>query len=567
MNDDRAMCCDACDSWVHVTCDPLLSDSLYDDMVQHPTQDQWYCSQCCLVHSEDNNNNLSQLSGAIKCAVINARSVVGKKFDLYAYLAAHQLDIIAITETFLDDTVHDSHIAPFGYVAYHCDRNRHGGGVMILIRNTFHVIQRNDLDLSCEVLWIELIVSHGDSVVLFGVFYRPPSSDISVLQQLCHSLHALTSANSNIILCGDFNVPNINWTNLSPTFSSPAAVLLCDLVVDNFLSQLVYTPTHGKNILDLVLTNCQHILSQIEVVDNLPGTDHDAVHFIISVDTVKSRSCQHYLYNYKRANFEYFESLLSRVPWNTIDFESDIETSWAMWKDLFFSVIDLTIPKTKWKQRKVKYWFGSDTISLIHQKRKLYRIMKHRCTDANVKKYKHISNLVRRKTRADAKQHVSLLSNLQSSNPKQFWRWINSIKGYRSPLPPLSSGQLITDNTAKAEVFNQYFNSVFTDESLSDLSSVKSSLNVQPSIITSVDFLPDDVYQELLQLNVSKACGPDLIPPLLLKRAAEHICVPLSKLFNQSMSSGELPQDWVTANVVPIHKRSDKRLPSNYPLV
>ena len=30
------------------------------------------------------------------------------------------------------------------------------------------------------------------------------------------------------------------------------------------------------------------------------------------------------------------------------------------------------------------------------------------------------------------------------------------------------------------------------------------------------------------------------------------------------MSSGKLPQDWVTANVVPIHKKSDKRLPSNY---
>ena len=119
--------------------------------------------------------------------------------------------------------------------------------------------------------------------------------------------------------------------------------------------------------------------------------------------------------------------------------------------------------------------------------------MKIRCTDANVAKYKHISNLVRRKSRAEAKQHVSVLSNLQLSNPKQFWRWINSVKGYRSPLPPLSCGQSITDDDAKAEVFNQCFNSVFTDESLSDLYSVKSSLDVQSSVITSVDFLPDDV--------------------------------------------------------------------------
>ena len=55
--------------------------------------------------------------------------------------------------------------------------------MMILIRNTFHVILRDDLNLSCEVLWIELHASHGEPV-LFGVFYRPPSSDINVLQQL-----------------------------------------------------------------------------------------------------------------------------------------------------------------------------------------------------------------------------------------------------------------------------------------------------------------------------------------------------------------------------------------------
>jgi len=63
----------------------------------------------------------------------------------------------------------------------------------------------------------------------------------------------------------------------------------------------------------------------------------------------------------------------------------------------------------------------------------------------------------------------------------------------------------------------------------------------QPSVIDCVHFTPDDVFQELTALNVSKACGPDLIPPLLLKKAASYICVPLSKLFTQSMSTGKLP--------------------------
>ena len=68
----------------------------------------------------------------------------------------------------------------------------------------------------------------------------------------------------------------------------------------------------------------------------------------------------------------------------------------------------------------------------------------------------------------------------------------------------------------------------------------------------------------MCRLNVSKACGPDSITPFLLKSSAEYISVPLSHLFNQSLSTGTLPFDWVSANVVPIHKRNDKHIPGNY---
>jgi len=277
----------------------------------------------------------------------------------------------------------------------------------------------------------------------------------------------------------------------------------------------------------------------LKVVDGLPGTDHSAVHFTFSIETVQLRSADRLLYNYKRADFSYFESVLDRVPWNIIDFDNDeVETSWTMWKDLFFSVIDLTIPKSKWKQRKIKHWFSSDTISLIHQKRKVYHAMKHCQITA---KYKHLSNVVRFRTRYETQQLAASFSNSYSTNPKQLWRWINSVKGYRRPLPPLQEDTLIVDDYAKATAFNQYFQSVFTVEKLSGLSSLQTSTATQPSVIDCVHFTPDDVFQELTALDVSKACGPDLIPPLLLKKAASYICVPLSKLFTQSMSTGKLP--------------------------
>ena len=79
----------------------------------------------------------------------------------------------------------------------------------------------------------------------------------------------------------------------------------------------------------------------------------------------------------------------------------------------------------------------------------------------------------------------------------------------------------------------QYFQSVFTEVVGSGFTTIFYSY---PAF--SYSFKPDNALQELIDVIVSKACGPDLIPPLLLKKAAPYICVSLSKLFTQSMSSG-----------------------------
>ena len=44
---------------------------------------------------------------------------------------------------------------------------------------------------------------------------------------------------------------------------------------------------------------------------------------------------------------------------------------------------------------------------------------------------------------------------------------------------------------------------------------------------------------------------------------AEEVCEPLSLLFNKSMCSGAMPDDWKKANVVPVYKSGSKKEPSN----
>lgn len=85
-------------------------------------------------------------------------------------------DIIAITETHLDDSICDESLLLNGYhPPLRKDRNRFGGGVALYISKHFKYVIRNDLCRSdIEIFWCEIHTSSDKFLV--GVIYRPPQS-------------------------------------------------------------------------------------------------------------------------------------------------------------------------------------------------------------------------------------------------------------------------------------------------------------------------------------------------------------------------------------------------------
>ena len=50
----------------------------------------------------------------------------------------------------------------------------------------------------------------------------------------------------------------------------------------------------------------------------------------------------------------------------------------------------------------------------------------------------------------------------------------------------------------------------------------------------------------------------------MLKLCGRSVIKPLSLLFNNCLRDGVFPNDWNKANVIPVHKKEDKQLVSNY---
>ena len=109
----------------------------------------------------------------------------------------------------------------------------------------------------------------------------PDCQPAVILENLNCSLASIQGSSTPLVLCGDFNVPSIDWSLTSPIVSSANSKLLCSIVQDHFLSQLVNSPTRENHILDLVFTNRPDYITNVQLMDNLPGADHDSIAFII----------------------------------------------------------------------------------------------------------------------------------------------------------------------------------------------------------------------------------------------------------------------------------------------
>ena len=92
-----------------------------------------------------------------KIASLNVNSLIKHIDDLRIFLADNPVDVLAINESKLDDSIKNCELYITGYEITRRDRNRNGGGVCFYVKTSINFVIRRDLNLNdLENLCLEI---------------------------------------------------------------------------------------------------------------------------------------------------------------------------------------------------------------------------------------------------------------------------------------------------------------------------------------------------------------------------------------------------------------------------
>lgn len=160
------------------------------------------------------------------------------------------------------------------------------------MHNSIIATRQTQLDCQTEALWIKIEMANQKPLYIAS-FYRPPGSEIRPVDALSNSLDCLHANGSfpRIIIAGDMNVPDIDWSNNTVKDDPQYGVLVnqkfLNIVDDHGLTQLVSFPTRQESVFDLVVASHLDLVSNLTSSDGISGiNDHSTVSFELNL-TVK----------------------------------------------------------------------------------------------------------------------------------------------------------------------------------------------------------------------------------------------------------------------------------------
>ena len=312
-------------------------------------------------------------------------------------------DFFAITETWFDANFNDVILQDCfpGYNIFRADRQSRGGGCALLCRAELMCTKIASCCVAgVESLFVSIPILSRPSII--GVIYRSPSCSLDQFDNWV-SLSDITplSCNYDLILTGDFNFPHINWEVPMVTNSDFAHSSFLHFIQSMGLTQL----TRDLHVLDLIFSSKPENILYLDVMDSLPGCDHDALFFKFSANMLPKNtqplpsSCMFLQFDFARADFPSLNDAIFNISWDALFVSCNIiDEIWDLFCLTLHNLFKQFLPQRRVHSFKSKInALPQDLLNLIKLKKSAWSKFRRSrsLTDKNI--FRNLSTLLKRR--------------------------------------------------------------------------------------------------------------------------------------------------------------------------
>ena len=446
------------------------------------------------------------------------------------------------------------------------DSGTHMHGLAAYVKEGLPFAQDLCLESSADsYLCFRLALLH--SVSYFFFLNRSSSSALcTVFDSISSNIDEVLSINPspNVFVFGDFNVHHKDWLTYSSGTDRPGE-LCYNFSISNDLTQIANFPTripdcdsHSPALLDLFLSSDASNCSAM-AFPPLGNSNHVVLSVSIDFPTNSQQDAPFYCiaYYYSRADWDGLCDHVRDVPWEDI-FKLGASAAASEFCEWVQVGIDVYIPHRKYQVKPhSSLWFSAACAAAIVHTNHFFRLYQREKSSDSKVKFRQASNHCKRVLKAAKlanadKTKESITS--QKLGSRDFRQIANSVlnKG-KFAIPPLFNGpEVLSSACDKAKLCAENFslNSNLDDSGVSlPVFSFRTNLKLHNISVT-----PKMVRKVVMNLDLSKASGPDCIPVVVLKNYEPELSYILAELFNKCLKESCFPDCWKVSSVVPVFK-------------
>lgn len=484
---------------------------------------------------------------------------------------------IVLTETWLNSNFFSAELGLGNYTIYRCDRSslssasERGGGVLIAVRSDIPSFLLPTPDKSVEQLFVRF--SLNSIHFLIGCVYLPPLCSIDLYHAHLTTVDTLflQYPTHTFVLCGDYNLPLISWSNdanglcyTSPTFSQ----YLC--VPESFslhgFFQLNYFPNSHGSLLDLIFANSKSISVSLALDSAVPPDSYHpplTISLASTLPTLTSPSPLSF-FNFSKADYPRIIDFFNSFNWERSFYSYSADDSMYIFLDALHSSILSFVPKVSIRRSNFPSWYTPELKNLVRLKNQAHAKYKSSLSLTDYRSFSLLRANFKFKSRECYRSYISRIESSLSSNPRYFWSFIRKSRSSSTIPSNLVYGDFSCSNPADAaNLFSKFFSSIYST-STSPLPSSSSTFSPQFSLPSCSLFTLDDVSKALCSLRNIKSVGPDGLQGHYLYMLRDVIAWPLFLLFRMSVESGVFPAALKIGAISPLLKSGDPNVVSNY---